>query len=62
MVLALHGKIDDKGYATEAILGYSKFFIPNYDIKKIIATDREANIPSWKAIKKAGYKLTGKNV
>lgn len=46
------------GYASEAIKAYACYFFEHYDEKELIATIREDNLPSWKAIEKAGFSLT----
>lgn len=46
------------GYATEAIKAYASCFLQQYEQDEIIATIRENNIPSWRAIEKAGFVLT----
>ncbi len=46
------------GYATEAIKAYASYFLQHYKQDEIIATIRENNTPSWRAIEKAGFVLT----
>lgn len=46
------------GYATEAIRAFTRYFFQHYEQEEIIATIREDNTPSWKAIEKAGFLLT----
>ena len=46
------------GYATEAIKEYVRYFLQQYQQDEIIAIIREDNIPSWRAIEKAGFILT----
>ena len=50
------------GYASEAIKAYVSYFLEHYDEKEIIATIREDNLPSWKAIEKAGFSLKEKKM
>ena len=46
------------GYAREAVEAYVRYFFSHYSgISKIIATVREENIPSWKTVEKAGFRL-----
>lgn len=45
------------GYATEAIILFTKCFLNKYDVSKLIATIRPDNVASCKAIEKAGYVL-----
>lgn len=45
------------GYATEAIIMFTKYFLDKYDVTKLIATIRSENVASCKAIEKAGYEL-----
>ncbi|WP_310578304.1 GNAT family N-acetyltransferase [Lacrimispora sp.] len=45
------------GYATEAIILFTKYFLNKYDVSKLIATIRTENVASCKAIEKAGYEL-----
>lgn len=52
----------NKGYASEAIKAYVRFFFEHYDENEIIATVREDNIQSWKAIERAGFALTEKKM
>ena len=52
----------NEGYASEAIKAYVCFFFEHYDENEIIATIREDNIPSWKAIENAGFTLTEKKM
>ncbi|MBO5228244.1 MAG: GNAT family N-acetyltransferase [Lachnospiraceae bacterium] len=46
-----------KGYAAEAALAYSKYFLEHYDIPKMVATIRTANAASCKTAEKAGFVL-----
>ena len=46
------------GYASEAIKAYVRYYFEHYDENEIIATIREDNLASWKAIEKAGFSLT----
>lgn len=50
------------GYATEAVKAYTRYFFNHYDTQRLIATVREENIPSWKALEKAGFILTEKRM
>lgn len=52
----------NNGYAVEAVKAYTKYFLKHYNIKKLIATVRNDNIPSWKVIEKAGFKLIEKRM
>lgn len=45
------------GYATEAIMLFTKCFLNKYDVSKLIATIRTESVTSFKAIEKAGYEL-----
>ncbi len=45
------------GYATEAIIMFTKCFLNKYDVSKLIATVRTENTASCKTIEKAGYDL-----
>lgn len=47
----------NNGYAVEAVKAYSEYFLSHYNAKKMIATVREDNVPSWKALEKAGFHL-----
>ena len=47
----------NNGYAVEAVKAYTEYFLECYHAKKIIATVRNENVPSWKVIEKAGYIL-----
>ncbi len=47
----------NRGYASEAIKAYIQYFFRHYNMHVIIATIREENIPSWKAIEKSGFSL-----
>lgn len=52
----------NNGYAVEAVKAYTEYFLKHYNIKKLIATVRNDNIPSWKVIEKAGFKLIEKRM
>lgn len=52
----------NNGYAAEAVKAYTEYFLKHYNTKRIIATVRNENIPSWKVIKKAGYILNTKRL
>lgn len=47
----------NNGYAVEAVNAYMEYFFKRYDVKRMIATVRNENIPSWKVIEKAGFIL-----
>lgn len=49
-----------KGYAAEAVKAYTEYFFRHYKLRKMIATVRDDNIPSWKAIEKGGFIMTNK--
>lgn len=44
-----------KGYAPEAVAAYAGYFFTRYGVQKLIATVREDNAASRKAIEKAGF-------
>jgi len=57
------------GYAAEAAKAYVRYFLQQYEqdeiiatIRDIIATIREDNVPSWRTIEKAGFRLTEKKL
>lgn len=52
----------NKGYASEAVKAYVRYFFEHYDEIEIIATIREDNIPSWKTIEKVGFVLVDKRM
>ena len=52
----------NNGYAAEAVKAYTEYFLKHYHAKRIIATVRNENIPSWKVIEKAGYLLNTKRM
>ena len=52
----------NNGYASEAIKAYVCYFFEHYDENEIIATIREENLPSWKAIERAGFSLVEKKM
>ena len=52
----------NQGYAAEAIKAYAQYFLQQYKWDELIAAIREDNAPSWKAIEKAGFVLTGKKL
>ena len=67
--MASDGSLNDVGFdkdcsswmdnwIIEAIKAYVRYFFEHYDENGIIATIREDNLPSWKAIEKAGFSLT----
>ena len=45
----------NNGYASETIKAYVRYFFEHYDENEIIATIREDNLPSWKAIERVGF-------
>ena len=47
----------NNGYAVEVVMAYTEYFLKCYNAKRIIATVRNENVPSWKVIEKAGYIL-----
>lgn len=55
-------KYRKKGYASEALKAYVRYFFEHYDEIEIIATIREDNISSWKTIEKAGFVLVDKRM
>ncbi len=52
----------NNGYAVEAVKAYMEYFLNHYNIKSLIATVRNENIPSWKVIEKAGFILNEKRM
>ena len=52
----------NNGYAVEAVKAYTEYFLKHYNAKRIIATVRDENVPSWKVIEKAGYILNTKRM
>lgn len=52
----------NKGYASEAVKAYIRYFFQHYDETEIIATIREDNVSSWKTIEKVGFVLTDKRM
>lgn len=52
----------NNGYAAEAASAYADYFFEHYKIRSLIATVRADNVSSWKAIEKAGFKLTEKRM
>ncbi len=50
------------GYATEAVRAYTDYFLQHYHTGKLIATVRDENTPSWKAVEKAGFILKKKRM
>ena len=45
------------GYVSEAVNEYISYFFNHYDEREIIATIKDANVPSWKTAEKCGFKL-----
>ena len=54
--------IHEIGASSEAIKAYVCYFFEHYDENEIIATIREDNIPSWKAIERVGFSLREKKM
>ena len=52
----------NNGYAVEAVKAYTTYFFKHYNAKKIIATVRDENVPSWKVVEKAGFILVEKRM
>ena len=52
----------NNGYAVEAVKAYAEYFLKHYNVKRMIATVREENIPSWKVVEKAGFIMIGKRM
>ena len=52
----------NNGYAAEAVRAYTEYFLKHYHAKRIIATVRNENVPSWKVIEKCGYALNTKKM
>ncbi|MDE7416584.1 MAG: GNAT family N-acetyltransferase [Lachnospiraceae bacterium] len=52
----------NNGYAAEAVKAYVEFLFNHYSVKKLIATVRDENVPSWKVVEKAGFTLTEKRL
>ena len=50
------------GYAAEAAKAYVRYLLQQYEQDEIIATIREDNVPSWRTIEKAGFRLTEKKL
>lgn len=46
-----------KGYAAEAVRAYVKYFFGHYNIQKLLANIRNANIASCKVAENAGFSL-----
>ncbi|MDE7222545.1 MAG: GNAT family N-acetyltransferase, partial [Acetatifactor sp.] len=44
-----------RGYAAEAVTAYVQYFFAHYDIHRLIATVRDANVASWKTMERAGF-------
>lgn len=57
LVYFIGTKYRGNGYATEAVNAYTKYFLKEYNIPKIIAVIKAANIASWKSAEKAGFVL-----
>ena len=54
------GQFRGNGYAAEAVRAYAGCFLERYGARRMIATIREENIPSWKSIERAGFHLDEK--
>lgn len=52
----------NNGYAVEAVKAYTEYFLEHYNAKKMIATVRDENVPSWKVVEKAGFILIEKRM
>lgn len=52
----------NNGYAVEAVKAYMEYFLNHYNAKRMIATVRNENIPSWKVIEKVGFILNEKRM
>ena len=52
----------NNGYAIEAVKAYTEYFFKHYHAKRMIATVRDENVPSWKVVEKAGFILTEKRM
>lgn len=50
-------KYRGNGYAAESVKAYTEYFFSHYQIKKLIATIREANVSSWKTVEKCSFSL-----
>ena len=46
-----------KGYVTEAVKAYVRYFFAHYDEDEIIAVIKDSSIPSVKTAEKAGFRL-----
>ena len=57
LVYFIGAKYRKKGYAAEATVAYSHYFLEHYNIPKLIANIRTANHASCKTVEKAGYIL-----
>lgn len=52
----------NNGYAIEALKAYTEYFFKHYNAKRMIATVRDENVPSWKVVEKAGFMLIEKRM
>ena len=52
----------DNGYAVESVKAYTDSFFNHYNEKRMIATVRDENIPSWKVIERVGFILIEKRM
>ena len=52
----------NNGYAVEAVRAYTEYFLKRYNAKRMIATVRNENVPSWRVIEKVGFTLLEKRM
>lgn len=52
----------NNGYAVEAVKVYIDYYFNHYNAKRMIATVRDENLPSWKVIEKVGFILREKRM
>lgn len=45
------------GYATEAAIAYSRYFLENYDVPEMIANIKTENVASCRIVEKSGFEL-----
>lgn len=62
IVYFIGAKYRNNGYAVEAVKAYTEYFLNHYEAKRMIATVRDDNIPSWKVVEKAGFILNEKRM
>ena len=48
-------KYRGKGYATEATIAYTKYFLEHYNIPRMVNNIRAENVASWKVAEKADF-------